>query len=95
VKKPKGKKLGERVVAPRTAKPLKKFSVRKRAPAAGSISEERLFRPGGTQERVLTLDANSATFTSDLTVMFERNVARALREHKKRFGSSERGRKRA
>jgi hypothetical protein len=49
----------------------------------GTVLEERLFRPDGHSERVLTLDANSATFASDLTLVFEKNVARARREHKK------------
>jgi len=56
----------------------------------GTVSEERLFRPDGNRERILTLDANSATFTTDLTLMFEKNVARARREHKKKIGSVDR-----
>ena len=52
----------------------------------GTVSEERLFRPDGHRVRVLTLDANSATFASDLTSMFEKNVERARREHKKKSG---------
>jgi hypothetical protein len=52
----------------------------------GTVSEERLFRPDGHRGRVLTLDANSATFASDLTLMFEKNVERARREQKKKSG---------
>jgi hypothetical protein len=52
----------------------------------GSVSEERLFRPDGHRGRVLTLDANSATFASDLTLIFEKNVERVRREHKKKSG---------
>jgi hypothetical protein len=59
----------------------------------GTVSEERLLRPDGRRGRVLTLDANSATFASDLTLIFEKNVARARREHKKQPGSADRARK--
>jgi hypothetical protein len=51
------------------------------------ILEESLVRSDGKRARVLTLDANSATFTTDLTLMFEKNVARARREHKKKIGA--------
>jgi hypothetical protein len=61
------------------------------APAPkSSVSEECLFRPDGQRERILTLDANSATFATDLTLVFEKNVARARSEHKKKFGSADR-----
>ena len=61
----------------------------------GTVSEERLFRPDGHRGRVLTLDANSATFASDLTLIFEKNVARVRREHKKKSGSTDRAGQRA
>jgi hypothetical protein len=61
----------------------------------GTISEERLFQPDGHRGRVLTVDANSATFASDLTLMFEKNVERARREHKKKSGSTARAGQRA
>jgi hypothetical protein len=57
---------------------------------AGSLSSELLFHPDGRRECVLTLDANSATFTADLILLFEKNVARARRGHKKKFGSADR-----
>jgi hypothetical protein len=50
--------------------------------------EQRLFRPEGRLGRVLTIDANSPTFTSDLTLMFEKNVAKARREHKRKVASA-------
>jgi hypothetical protein len=56
----------------------------------GSLAEEHLFHPDGRRERVLALDANSATFTADLTLLFEKNVARVRREHKKKFGFADR-----
>ena len=55
--------------------------------APGAVLEERLFRPDGHRGRVLTIDANSPTFTSDLTLMFEKNVARARRRHKRKAKS--------
>jgi hypothetical protein len=52
------------------------------------VLEEWPFCTDGHRGRVLTLDANSATFTSDLTLMFEKNVARARREHKRKADSA-------
>jgi hypothetical protein len=57
---------------------------------SGNITEYRLFRSNGKRERVLTLDANSETFTQDLTSLFRRNVARVRRERRKRLGASDR-----
>jgi hypothetical protein len=78
-------------------KPRKKHAnfshtVRAAHKAHEAVSEERPFRPGSHRRRVLTLDANSATFTSDLTVMFEKNVAKARREHKRKADSAGRAR---
>ena len=44
-------------------------------PAPRTVLAARLFRPDGRSGRVLTIDANSPTFTSDLTLLFEKNVA--------------------
>jgi hypothetical protein len=55
---------------------------------ATTVREERPFRHDGHRGRILTLDANSTTFTSDLTLMFEKNVARARREHKRKADSA-------
>jgi hypothetical protein len=55
---------------------------------ASTVREERPFRPDGHRGRILTLDSNSATFTSDLTLVFEKNVARARREHKRKADSA-------
>jgi hypothetical protein len=43
----------------------------------------------GRTVRVLSLDANSATFADDLTLLFERNVAKARRENKRLLGSAD------
>ena len=54
------------------------------------LAVERLFRPDGSREKVLVLDSNSPTFARDLTLLFEKNVARARRAYKQKFGSTER-----
>jgi hypothetical protein len=88
------RKLNEkRAMAHRAAKIARKEMRTKSA--GGTLSEERLFQPDGRRGRVLTLDANSATFASDLTLMFEKNVARARREHKKKSGRADRAGQRA
>src|ERR1700730_4704712 len=87
------KKLKRRADAHGAAKSTPKESRTKGV--QGTVSEERLFSPDGHRRRVLTLDANSATFASDLTLMFEKNVARARREHKKKSGSAGRAGQRA
>jgi hypothetical protein len=88
------KKLKKRrAEAHRAAEPTLKESRTKGV--RGTVSEERLFRPDGHRGRVLTLDANSATFASDLTLMFEKNVERVRREHRKKSGSAGRARQRA
>jgi hypothetical protein len=56
----------------------------------GSVSEKRVVNAEGKTVKVLTVDANSATFSSDLHRVFEKNVAKARRENKKRFGSADR-----
>ncbi len=54
----------------------------------GSVREKVLHNSEGRTVRVLSLDANSATFSDDLATVFERNVAKARRENKKLFGSA-------
>jgi hypothetical protein len=46
-----------------------------------------LYKSNGERIRILSIDANSPTFGDDLKIVFRRNVARARRENKKRFGS--------
>lgn len=60
----------------------------KRPKTSGSVREKRLRKADGQTVRVLSLDANSETFADDLTVVFERNVARARRENKRLLGSA-------
>jgi hypothetical protein len=54
---------------------------------SSSVREKRMRNSQGKFVRVLSLDANSATFIDDLTTVFEKNVARARRENKQLFGS--------
>jgi hypothetical protein len=63
---------------------LKKTRGRKPA-----VREKLLRDSSGRNVRVLSLDANSATFSDDLTAVFKRNVAKARRENKRLFGSAE------
>jgi hypothetical protein len=59
------------------------------AKKAGSVREKRLRNSQGELVRVLSLDANSATFIDDLTTVFQRNVARARRENQRLLGSAD------
>jgi hypothetical protein len=53
------------------------------------VRERYLRNAEGRSVRVFSLDANSPTFADDLTLLFERNVAKARRENKKLFGSAD------
>jgi hypothetical protein len=55
----------------------------------GKARKQRIYGPDGRSTTVFTVDMNSATFGSDLHYAFERNVARARRENKRRFGSAD------
>jgi hypothetical protein len=55
-----------------------------------SVSEKRLFNSEGKLVKILSLDSNSSSFSSDLRLVFQKNVAKARRENKKRFGSADR-----
>lgn len=57
------------------------------AKRAGSVRTKRLRNAQGKAVSVLSLDANSATFIDDLTTVFEKNVQKARRENRARFGS--------
>ena len=58
---------------------------------SSSVREKRMRSGEGKLVRVLSLDANSATFIEDLTTVFERNVAKARRENRHLFGSASGG----
>ena len=55
-----------------------------------SLEERRVYNPAGQLEKVLTINSNSASFSSDLLQVFKKNVAKARRENKKQFGSPDR-----
>ena len=55
----------------------------------GSVRTKRVRNTEGKSVRVLSLDANSATFIDDLTTVFEKNVAKARRENKQLLGSAD------
>jgi hypothetical protein len=57
---------------------------------AGRVVKKTVAGADGKRLKVLTIDANSATFSSDLTKVFKSSVAKARRENKKRFGSPDR-----
>jgi hypothetical protein len=59
------------------------------AKRAGSVRTKRMRKADGKSVRVLSLDANSATFIDDLTTVFEKNVEKARRENRQLFGSAD------
>lgn len=58
-----------------------------RTKKSGSVRTKRVRNSAGKLVRVLSLDANSASFIDDLTTVFEKNVAKAQLENVKLFGS--------
>lgn len=57
---------------------------------SATVTEKRVRDDAGKFRTVRTLDAHSKTFTSDLTYVFERNVAKARRENKAVTGVTDR-----
>jgi len=57
------------------------------ATRVGSVQAKRLRNSEGKVVHVLSLDANSAAFIDDLTIVFEKNVKRARRENRQLLGS--------
>jgi hypothetical protein len=55
-----------------------------------SVVSKSVHKPSGERTKILSVDANSPTFGNDLSIIFERNVARARRANKKKFGSADR-----
>jgi hypothetical protein len=55
-----------------------------------SVVSKSIHKPNGDRIRILSVDANSPTFGNDLSIIFERNVAKARRANKKKFGSPDR-----
>jgi hypothetical protein len=59
--------------------------------APRSVGKKRVVTATGGRKTVRTLDANSASFDSDLHYVFSQNVAKARRENKRLFGSADIG----
>lgn len=55
-----------------------------------SVVSKSIHKPSGERTKILSVDANSPTFGNDLSIIFERNVAKARRANKKKFGSPDR-----
>ena len=55
-----------------------------------SVKTKRVLDRTGALITLHTIDADSATFDSDLSYVFERNVAKARRENRRLFGFSDR-----
>ena len=49
--------------------------------AKGAVREKRVRDSDGKSVRVLSIDANSPTFIDDLTLLFQKNVARLRRKN--------------
>ncbi|HEU5016656.1 MAG TPA: hypothetical protein VFT69_01660 [Pseudolabrys sp.] len=62
----------------------------KSLPKRSRISEKRVVNREGKVVAIPTVDSNSPHFSSDLHRLFQRNVAKARRENKRRFGSPDR-----
>jgi hypothetical protein len=70
---------------------FQKIDTKNRAKRArSSVVSKWLYKPNGKRVRILSIDANSPTFGDDLGIVFRRNVAKAKREYKKKFGSPDR-----
>jgi hypothetical protein len=63
--------------------------------ARSSVVSKNVHKPSGERIRILSVDANSPTFGNDLSIIFERNVAKARRANKKKFGSPDRATQKA
>jgi hypothetical protein len=64
----------------------------KKLAAAGRrvLPEKRVVNAEGKIVKIPTIDSNSPHFSADLLQLFRRNVAKARRENKQRFGSPDR-----
>lgn len=57
---------------------------------AGTVKTKRVVGADGRYIKIPSIDANSASFSSDLTLVFQKNVAKRRRENKRKFGSPDR-----
>lgn len=84
-----GKFIEQRIkpVGVRTLRVGKRGAKLEKRGKAGTVVEQFVYGPDGRLKSMLTIDAGSTTFGNELRYAFERNVARARRENKKKFGS--------
>lgn len=54
-----------------------------------AVAQKRVRGPGGQQIELYAVDSNDKNFDDDLTYVFQKNIARARRENKRKFGSSD------
>lgn len=59
-----------------------------RAAAKRAVVEKRVQAPDGRRVTVLKLDADSKTFTDELSYVFEKNVAKARRKNRQVLAAS-------
>jgi hypothetical protein len=69
---------------------VRKLNGRPSRRGRSSVVSKSVHKPNGERVRILSIDANSPTFGNDLSAVFERNVAKARRANKKKFGSPDR-----
>jgi hypothetical protein len=81
-----GKIASPRVTTLRVGK--KGTRVDKRA-GVGTVIEQQVYDRDGRLKTVFTVDARSATLGNDLRYAFEKSVAKARQENKKKFGSAD------
>ena len=62
--------------------------VQKRRSTKSSVVKKTLHRADGKRVQILSIDANSPTFGSDLGLVFRKNVAKAKRENSKVIGKA-------
>jgi len=81
------------IVGPKTFEPgVTALSVGKRdakvirRSGEGTVIEQRVYGGDGRLKTVYTIDLGSETFGTDLGYAFKKNVAKARRENKKKFG---------
>jgi hypothetical protein len=71
---------------------IRKLSTKSGKPRKSGVVKKRVIGPTGSMVTIRSVDANSATFTSDFETVFKKNVAKARRENKKMSFSADRDR---
>ena len=65
-------------------------SGRSKASAKAGVAAKKVTTRDGKRVTVYTVDADSPTFSADLTAVFRRNVATARRDNKRKLGAADR-----